>query len=204
MLNLQDGCPAFDHDKMLKAVANIQAYEPEVSPMAKKAKYRAEVEEGDKQYNLDLALIRNLNIVEGMSRGTNSYRITPFHKTPALADLNNLSSLSLSQIEPYLQGGELYLFDPHAVLAHMQCSEDESGITSPMIRRPIKSESGGDIIKKALASRFISASLLGSPAIKHVVPRYESVLVLREGESVELNHLVADLGLLTIFGGKHV
>jgi hypothetical protein len=117
-------------------------------------------------------------------------------KTPALADNNNLSNMSPLAIQPYLEGGELYMFDTGQVTRHFGMIEDGAAITAKGLKFAIHSESGGDIVKKALASRYITSRLIFDPAIKHLVPRYESVLILRGEKSTALDELIQE-GLVT-------
>ena len=193
-LNVQDGSLSFDLTKMQE---DVKALEPtynsvEESPMAKKAKYKPGVDESEKKFNLDLALLKNTKIASEMQRGTSSYRISPIGKTPALADNNNLSNLSPLAIQPYLEGGELYMFDTGLVCGRISLSEFMDGLTATGLRYLIRSESGGDIVKKALASRYITSRLIFDPAIQHIVPRYESVLILRGEKSPSLDALIQE------------
>jgi len=197
-LNLQTGSLSFDLDKMQEDLKPIESSYPslEESPLAKKAKYKPGVEESEKKYNLDLALIKNAKIVGEMQRGTSSYRISPLGKTPALADINNLSNLSPLAIQSYLDG-ELFMFDTSLVCNKAGVAEEGNGKwTSSRLKWPIQSESGGDIVKKALASRYIVSRLIFDPAILHLVPRYESVIILRDAKSDALDELIHE-GLVT-------
>lgn len=198
-LNVQEGSLSFDLAKMQEDAKLIEPSYPSVeeSPLAKKAKYKPGADEVEKKFNGDLALLKNMKIASEMQKGVSSYRITPFSKTPALADNNNLSNLSLLAIQPYLEGGELYIFDTGIVSRHFAMSEgSDGGITAKGLKFAIRSESGGDIVKKALVSRYITSRLIFDPAIKHLVPRYESVLILRGGKSSALDELIQE-GLVT-------
>jgi hypothetical protein len=197
-LNVQDGSLSFDVSKMQEDLKEIEpSYKSvEESPMAKKAKYKPGVDETEKKFNLDLALLKNTKIASEMQKGASSYRISPLSKTPALADLNNLSNLSPLAIQPYLEGGELYMFDTGIVTRHFGLDDSGPAITAKGLKFVIHSESGGDIVKKALASRYITSRLIFDPAIQHIVPRYESVLILRGGKSQALDSLIQE-GLVT-------
>jgi hypothetical protein len=197
-LNVQDGSLSFDLAKMQEDAKLIEPSYPSVeeSPMAKKAKYKSGADESEKKFNGDLALLKNMKIASEMQKGVSSYRITPLGKTPALADNNNLSNMSPLAIQPYLEGGELYMFDTGQVTRHFGMIEDGAAITAKGLKFAIHSESGGDIVKKALASRYITSRLIFDPAIKHLVPRYESVLILRGEKSTALDELIQE-GLVT-------
>lgn len=191
-LNLQEGCPAFNLEKMTEDFKVIQDKYPQEgdSPLAKKAKYKIVTTEEEKAFNEALALLKNIKIVSEMHYGTNSYRITPFNKTPALSDLNNLSSMSPLAMVPYLRGAELYMFDSSVVNASINLRQTEDGIVADGLRWPIRSESGGDIVNKAIASRYLLSVLIDEPSIKHIVPRYESLLILKDGPSEVLDSLI--------------
>lgn len=185
LLNLKSGTPEVDGSKMHSdlEVAEEKFKNADDSPFAKKAKFRSGGNEVD--YNATLALIKNYKILSSMQKGINSYRITPIGKTPALADLNNLSNLSIQSLLPYLKGSKLYLFDTSIILNHIKMKETEEGIIAAGLQYYIKSESGGDIVKKALASRFLTWEILKEKGVKNIIPRYESLLVTGSSDGLE-------------------
>ena len=191
-LNLQEGCPAFNVSKMTDDFKLLQNKYPSEgdSPLAKKAKYRPlPSNEEDNAFNNALALVKNLKFASEVQPGTNSYRVTQIGKTPALADLNNLSSMSPIALTPYLTGGELLMFDAGVVNAYIN-SKSDNGFIADGLSYFIHSESGGDILSKAIAARYLVASLIDEPSIKHIVPRYESLLILKDGGSEVLDLLL--------------
>ena len=198
LLNLKTGTPGFDEEKMAKELKTAEEKYKDTgseSPFFKKAKFRnsTATEEVDMEFNHALALARNYKILSEMQRGTNSYRITPLGKTPALADANNFSNLSPMALVTYLKGSELYWFNTETVLAHIDYTEASDGIAAKGLSFNIKSESGGDTVKKAIATRYLASEILVDSSIMNVVPRYESLLVT--GTSPRLQELL-DQGLL--------
>ena len=185
LLNLKSGTPGVDDAKMHSdlAAAEEKFKNSEDSPFAKKAKFKTG--ENITEYNAALALAKNYKILSGMQKGVNSYRVTPMGKTPALADLNNLSNLSLQSLLPYLKGPKLFLFDATAVLLHINAKETEDGIITDGLQYYIKSESGGDIVKKAIASRYLTWEVLKEKGVLNIVPRYESLLVTGTSEGLQ-------------------
>jgi hypothetical protein len=196
-LNLQEGCPSFNVGKMAEDFKDLQSkYPPEGdSPLAKKAKYRQVSNDEDSAFNAALALVKNLKFASEMQPGMNSYRVTHIGKTPALADLNNLSSMSPIALTPYLTGGELFMFDHATVGAYTGLRMADSleggcGFVADGLSYPVHSESGGDILNKSLAARYLVTVLIDEPAIKHIVPRYESLLIMKNGDSEALDLLL--------------
>jgi len=198
LLNLKTGTPGVDDAKMYSdlTAAEEKYKDSEDSPFSKKAKFKTG--ENVTDYNNTLALAKNYKILSNIQKGVNSYRITPIGKTPALADLNNLSNLSINSLLPYLKGSELYLFDTTAVLLHIRAKETTDGIIADGLQYYIKSESGGDIVKKAIASRYLTWEILKEKGVMNIVPRYESLLVT--GMSDGLKNLL-DIGLLVKLNG---
>ena len=87
-LNIQEGSPTFNLEKMEEHLKDYQEKYASVtdSPFVKKAKYRAPEDEDSNTFNAALALSKNVKIASEMQRGTNSYRVTPIGRTPALTD----------------------------------------------------------------------------------------------------------------------
>lgn len=145
-------------------------------PFAKKAKFREGDDDATKQHNLVLAGARNLKILSEL-RGMNSFRITPISSTPALADLNNLSSISIQGLAPFTHS-EVWLLNHKAIEQAINLrQQDDGAYAAEGLIWPIYSKSGGDTVVRAITSRWFAYQLMMTGLPIHVTPKYDSVLV---------------------------
>lgn len=194
LLNCQSGVLGFRVAALEKALEAGRTDGPD-SPFAPKAKFRPDDDPTAGEFNRKLAGIRNLKILKSEWIGMNSFRISPLGSTPALADLNNLSSLSINGLRPYCDAARIWLINHEAVAKHIGLKVDQDGAyTAEGLTTPIVSKSGGDIAPKALVSRWLAVQVMLSSNI-YVVPKYDSLLV---SESEIPEHLK---GMLDEFAG---
>lgn len=182
LLNAQNGSIAFKIAELEKAVNSWQrdgAYEWTLggdSPFEKKAKFREGDDEITQTYNAILANQRNLKIVKG-GVGMNSFRISPIGSTPALADLNNLSSLSITGL-PKFTDAKIWVLNHELIQKRINLHQQEDGgFMAEGLEYPIYSKSGGDTVIKALTSRWLAdRAMTTNHAKTYVVPKYDSLL----------------------------
>lgn len=182
LLNAQSGSIAFKIAELEKAVNSWQkdgAFEWALggdSPFEKKAKFREGGDEVTKTYNSVLANQRNLKIVRDPI-GMNSFRISPIGSTPALADLNNLSSISITGL-PKFTDARIWILNHEAIQKHINLrQQDDGGFVADGLDYPVYSKSGGDTVTKSLTSRWLADQALTTTQAKtYVVPKYDSLL----------------------------
>lgn len=179
LLNIQEGSIPF---RAKDLAAQVAEWEKEWkdrtdSPFEKKAKFLEGDDEAAKAHNRVLAGIRNNKILQDWA-GSNSFRISPLGTTPALADLNNITSMSISGLQRFC-GARIHLLNHDAIMKQLQLQQTEDGgfIANGLIH-PIYSKSGGDILFRALASRWISHQILTRSHTAYLVPKYDSILLL--------------------------
>ena len=179
LLNCQFGQVKFDVDALEKLVLVYQSDEWKESPFEKKAKFKVVDEsEATTHYNLALACHRNLNILKKSIR-VNSYRLSPIGSTPALADANNFSSLSLAGIDKYCKNATVHLVNHEAVAKHIHLRQDDSGAyLADGLEFPIVSKSGGDIVTRSIVARWLVVEIMKGSEAPFVVPKYDSFLVV--------------------------
>lgn len=180
-LNIPSALPVFDLVKLNSEATKVQEHHKNSStdnPTTKKAKFKAPEEPNCKEWNRELAILKNASILSEYSPLHNSSRISPINSTPALADFQNLSSLSLYGLDEFLVEGEIYLVNCDKILVDFNYRVDDDGsIRMDGLTFPIMSKSGGDIVRKALAVRKIVSMLYNDIGVMSVVPRYDSVLI---------------------------
>jgi hypothetical protein len=181
LLNCQEGSVHFD---IVKLDRDTQTWHGEgdfeISPFEKKAKIVNGEDEKSKLFNTILAGIRNLNILSAGLVGINSFRISPIGATPALADLNNLSNLSLLGLQSYI-GPEstIWLLNHKAIEDYIHLHQQEDGgYMADGLVWPVYSKSGGDITPRALTSRWLAYQILMERYRVYVVPKYDSILMV--------------------------
>jgi hypothetical protein len=183
LLNLQEGTPGINENKLKeKSVAFEEEFKDATdSPFAKKAKFKTE--DGER-YNLALAHTKNAKILGEVCIGLTSFRVSPVGSTPALADSNNFSQLSIPGLEDLLYA-KTYILNKEAILKRINLSTREDGsIVADGLSVPVVSKSGGEIVLSALASRWAANQLLKDWAIDYVVPKYDSLLVVGSGPAL--------------------
>ncbi len=180
LLNQMPGTVKFKTDELEHKVGEWEKAlaEKEDGPFAKKAKFKDEQDPDAGPFNEKLAGIRNLKILKNWI-GMNSFRLSPIGSTPALADLNNLSSLSIQSLTPYCyEGTQIKLINHEAIAKHINLTQQEDGgFVADGLMYPVYSKSGGDIVTRAITSRWITYSLLISSSSLHVLPKYDSLLI---------------------------
>lgn len=182
LLNAQVGTIAFKVAELEKEVGAWQKDGefswtlPGDSPFEKKAKFREGDDEVTKTYNIVIANQRNLKILKE-AIGMNSFRISPIGSTPALADLNNLSSISITGL-PKFTDARVWILNHEAIQKHINLrQQDDGGFTANGLDYPIYSKSGGDTVIKALTSRWLADKAMTTTQAKtYVVPKYDSLL----------------------------
>ena len=178
LLNCQRGFLQFDVAKLEQQVKELEeSYkdnrESGTSPFRKKAKFI----EGNDTHNAQLSQVRNLAILANHGAGVNSYRVSPTGHTPAVADALNLTSLSIAGLTPICSQTEIWLLNLQAISEHISLRTNEDGLVVANDLHPIKSESGGELVFKALASRWIALQVLYAGIDYYVVPKYDSIMI---------------------------
>lgn len=181
LLNCQEGSVHFDIPKLDN---DTQAWQREgnfeASPFDKKAKFMGGEDEKSKKFNTILAGVRNLKILSAGLVGFNSFRVSPIGSTPALADLNNLSNLSLMGLNNYVGPDvKVWALNHKAIeeFIHLRHLEDGSFMADGLAY-PIFSKSGGDIAPRTITSRWMAYQTLSERFHIYVVPKYDSILTV--------------------------
>lgn len=179
LLNQMPGVVRFKTDELEKKVNEWGTEHKEEGPFAKKAKFMDDQEPGAKEFNVKLAGIRNLKILKNWI-GMNSFRLSPIGSTPALADFNNLSSISIHGLKPFLyDDAKILLINHEAVTKRINLRQDDDGsFVADGLEFPVFSKSGGEIVTKALIARWVTNELLKDSLTTHVFPKYDSLLVV--------------------------
>lgn len=179
LLNQMPGVVRFKTDQLERKVNEWSVEHKEEGPFAKKAKFMTEADPAAEEFNAKLAGIRNLKILKEWV-GLNSFRLSPIGATPALADFNNLSSLSINGLKPYVNDDtRIVLLNHSAIAKRINLRQDEDGsFVADGLEFPVFSKSGGDIVTKSLMSRWVTTSLLYDSLTLHVFPKYDSLLVV--------------------------
>lgn len=186
LLNAQQGSIKFRMDELERAVNQYQKDGVLVwtgagdSPFEKKAKFKEGDDEATRQYNRVLANARNLKILTEAPVGFNSFRISPIGSTPAFADLGNLSSLSIVGLRDYLTATvRVWTLNHEKISKRIDLHQQEDGgYVAEGLDFPVYSKSGGDIVTRALTSRWMAWHVFANSTKTYVVPKYDSLLTV--------------------------
>jgi hypothetical protein len=182
LLNIQPGNVTFRLAELSKRMQELEK-KYEVSSVRNPFGKGAKLAEDDGKeethvYNKDLSTIRNHKILANWV-GMNSFRVSPIGSTPALADLLNLSSLSILGLKEFCDG-TICLVDHEKLTAHLEVRQNEDGaFMANGLVHPIVSKSGGDIVTRALPVRWLTHQILTRTNC-YVIPKYDSLLVAGE------------------------
>ena len=195
LLNCQEGSVRFD---IAKLDNDTQAWQRdgnfEASPFDKKAKFMEGEDEKSKKFNTILAGVRNLKILSAGLVGFNSFRISPIGSTPAFADMNNLSNLSIMGLGKYAGSDvKIWMLNHKAIqdFIHVRQQEDGGTIADGLVY-PIYSKSGGGILLRALTSRWVAYQALSERFRIYVVPKYDSLLTVGDDLPEGLKEFVSE------------
>ena len=196
LLNSQRGNIQFKLPELDKRVEELNEKYNLVSimnPTAKGAKFadNPEAKEDIVQYNLALATLRNHSILKNWI-GINSFRVTPISSTPALADLNNLSSLSISGLSEFCES-KIWLLKHEAISHRVNLhQQDDGGYVAEGLIWPVYSKSGGDITPRSLMCRWLTNEVLSRNLSIYVVPKYDSLLTAGDELPQDLQEYVVE------------
>ena len=198
LTNCQEGSLRFN---VVKLSTQIQEWEKhyenvESSPFQKKAKFLEGEDGATKQHNLVLAAIRNHRFLTEAAKTINSFRVSPIGSTPALADMNNLSQLSINGLSQYLSPGiTIWVLNHELIQTGINLhQQDDGGYVACGLYHPIYSKSGGDIVTKAISSRWMTYQLLSRSHYNYyVVPKYDSLLVAGDKLPMDLRGYADEL-----------
>lgn len=121
----------------------------------------------------------NLNIFNKFDANV-SWRLTPKHKTPAMTDSKNLSSLRIGFTDFMKMAPNLSMVNYHFEDKTMPSEVDPKtgGIRFPGIDYSFFSESGGDILPKSVLSRSVACKVYAHPSVVNIIPRLGSLTVI--------------------------
>lgn len=173
LLNCQEGSISVDITKISTDVEHLKSEEALFVP---KVKFKPEEDPEAKEFNRKLATVRNQKLLaSGEWHGMNSFRLSPLGSTPALADLNNFSSLSLPGLAAYLPNTTAWVINFDAVASRIGLKTDGL-ISADGLMFDIYSNSGGPMAAKALVARWLAYQVMMEGG-GYVLPRYDSLLV---------------------------
>jgi hypothetical protein len=197
LLNCQEGSVHFNVDKLKDTIDGYReagAGDTGWDPFDKKAKFLEGDDVGTKAHNRILSDCRNSKILSAAMVGFNSFRVSPIGSTPAFADLNNLSNLSIMGLSQIVGSDvKIWMLNHKAIqdFIHVRQQEDGGTIADGLVY-PIYSKSGGDILLRALTSRWVAYQALSERFRIYVVPKYDSLLTVGDDLPEGLKEFVSE------------